>query len=132
MKIIFLSFLITQFLAVPVFAQEYFLEIEKSCTSSGDKLEFKCHKSKKQKLSLFDNNGKWYGRNADADNVWNLNILKDDPNILILENPVFFSGKSIIYIMKPTKRFYWSEFAYSEILNEQEATIEYGRIIEVR
>ena len=38
---------------------------------------------------------------------WELAVLKEDQNILVLDNPVFFSGKSVMYLMKPTHRFYW-------------------------
>ena len=75
---------------------------------------------------------KWFDRNPGSDNVWQLAVLKEDQNILVLDNPVFFSGKSIIYLMKPTRRFYWSEFAYSDILKEQKGTVKYGRVLEIK
>jgi hypothetical protein len=113
-----------------VYAGEYFLEIEQSCTTTGNKIAFKCE-IKSEKVSIFVQNGKWFGRNAGSDNLWQLDVLKEDQNILVLDNPVFFSGKSIIYLMKPTRRFYWSEFAYSGVLKEQEGTVRYGRVLEI-
>ena len=115
----------------PVYAGEHFLEIEQSCTTTGNRIAFKCE-SKSKKVSIFSQNGKWFGRNPGSDNVWQLAVLKEDQNILVLDNPVFFSGKSIIYLMKPTRRFYWSEFAYSDILKEQEGTVRHGRVLEIK
>ena len=114
-----------------VYAGEYFLEIEQSCGTTGNRIAFKCE-TKSKKVSIFVQNGKWFGRNPGSNDVWQLTVLKEDQNILVLDNPVFFSGKSIIYLMKPTRRFYWSEFAYSDILKEQEGTVQYGRILEIR
>ncbi|MBP1152806.1 hypothetical protein [Methylocaldum sp. RMAD-M] len=115
-----------------VLGVEYFLEIERSCSTTGDKLDFKCEKKDGEKFSIFSQNGRWFGRNPNSDDLWKLTVLKDDKHILVLDNPVLFSGESVIYIMKPTRRFYWSEFAYSDILNEQEGTVRYGRVLSVK
>ncbi len=113
-------------------ASEFIFEIERSCTTSGDQISFKCEKAPVKRVSVFKQNGQWFGKNPDSDDVWKLGLLKEDEHVLVLDNPVFFSGKSIIYLMKPTKRFYWTEFAYSDILNEQEGTVRYGRVLSVR
>jgi len=52
---------------------------------------------------------------------------RDDYKV-VLNNPVFFSGHIVIYLMKPTARFYWSEFAYSSVLKADEAHVRFGRL----
>ncbi|OPY67947.1 MAG: hypothetical protein A4E63_02155 [Syntrophorhabdus sp. PtaU1.Bin050] len=112
-------------------ASDYLLQIDKECSTSGAGIEFKC-KPEKIEVSLSAENGKWFGRNPASGSVWELSVLKDDKYILILDNPVFFSGKSIIYVIKPNKSFYWTEFAYSEILKMQEGTVRHGRVLEIK
>jgi len=115
--------------SLPVLAQEYFLEIEKICSATGNKLEISC-KDKNEKEKIFFDQGQWYGRNLQ--NVTKLKIIKEDEYILVLENPVLFIGTDQIHIMKKTGKFYWSQFAYSEILNENEATIQYGSLTKIK
>lgn len=112
----------------PVFAQDYFLEIEKVCHSSGSRLKFEC-KNKTQREQIFSQNLKWYGRNED--DVKELKVLKEDEYILVLANPVLFSGADLIHIIKPTGKFYWVQVAYSEVLNESETTTKYGNLIKI-
>ena len=99
--------------AIPINAlsEEYFLEIEKVCFSYGDKLEFTCETKKDERKLIFSENGKWYGRNPD--NAQELSVIKNDEYILVLENPVYFSGTDRIHLIKATGKFYWSVFAYS-------------------
>ncbi len=123
-------FLIFIFSAVSVssIAEEYFLEIEKACSSSSSGLNFECE-AKKDRQLIFSENGKWYGRNPD--NIRELSIVKSDDYILVLENPVYFSGTDRIHLLKATGKFYWSQFAYSEVLEESEAHVKYGSIVKV-
>lgn len=121
--------------AAPTWADDYLLEIEQSCTTTGEKIAFKCEKGSHSeiiKYPIFNQNGVWYGRNPSGGAEWKLAVLKEDDYVLVLDNPVFFSGKSIIYIMKRSNSFYWSEFAYSEVLNENEGTVRQGRVLKVR
>jgi hypothetical protein len=64
-------------------------------------------KSKCEQAAIFTHNGKWFGHNPGSDHVWELAVLKEDQNILVLDNPVFFSGQSVIYLMQPAHRFSW-------------------------
>ena len=56
-----------------------------------------------------------------------LSVMKQDDYVFVLNNPVYFSGSSVVHIMKKTGRFYWSEFAYSEILKADEGHVRVGR-----
>lgn len=115
-------------LSTSVVAQDYFLEIEKVCHSSGSELKFEC-KGKIQREQIFSQNKKWYGRNEN--DVQELKIVKEDEYILVLANPVLFSGTDLIHIIKPTNKFYWVQVAYSEVLNESETTTKYGSLIKI-
>ena len=112
-----------------VSAEEYFLEIEKVCSSTGNKLEFSCEKKTGERHVIFLESGKWYGRNPS--NARELSVVRNDEFILVLENPVSFSGTDRIHLFKATGKFYWSQFAYSELLEESEATVKYGSVVEV-
>ena len=109
-------------------ATDLFLDFETECSSTGNSLKFVCEKSKKDRALIFNENGKWYGRNPQGGDVWELGIVKADDNIVVLNNPVFFSGTSVIHLMRATDKFYWSEIAYSEILEHMEVTIRIGTI----
>ena len=112
-------------------AAEYFLEFEQECSTSGNTLDFKCVKSTEERVVIFFQNKKWYGKNPESGTVWELDVVKADQYILVLNNPVFFSGTSVIHILKATGKFYMSEFAYSSFLEENEATVRYGSIRKV-
>ena len=112
-------------------ADDYFLEIEKSCTATGNKLNFKCEKSAEERVLIFNEGNNWYGKNPKGESVWELGVIKTDEYILVLNNPVFFSGTSVLHLMKATGKFYWSEFAYSDILEENDATVRYGTFSKV-
>ena len=131
MKTIF--FLAALMFTQAIIAEEYFLEFYKTCSTTGNKLDFKCKKSKSERVLIFTENNKWYGKNSEkgTGSIWELSIVKSDQHVLILDNPVFFSGTSVIHLMKTAGNFYWSEFAYSEILKEMEGTVRYGKISKI-
>lgn len=114
------------------YADDFFLEIEKSCMTTGAGISFKC-KPKSERVALFTHGGKWYGRDTSGNdvNVFELKILANDENILVLDYPVIYSGKSIIYIFKKVPRFYWTEFAYSDVFDKEEGTVSSGRFLRV-
>jgi len=58
-----------------------------------------------------------------------LTVMKEDEYVLILEDPVLYSGASIIHVMKKTGRFFWSKCSYSEILKEDDSTVRVGKLI---
>jgi hypothetical protein len=113
-------------------ATDLFLDFETECSSTGKSLKFVCEKSKKERVLIFNENSEWYGRNPQSGDVWELGIVKADDYIVVLNNPVFFSGTSVIHLMRATDKFYWSEVAYSDILEQMEVTIRIGTISVVR
>lgn len=129
MELRYLAVILTIGLSSQVFAEEYFLEIEKVCSSTGNKLEFSCEKKTDERQLIFFENGKWYGRNPS--NARELSVVRNDDFILVLDNPISFSGTDRIHLLKATGKFYWSQFAYSDLLEESEATVKYGSIVEV-
>ena len=110
-------------------AEEYFLEIEKACLSEGSQLAFECKTVQSERHLIFSENGVWYGKNSST--ARQLKVIFNDAHILVLENPVSFSGTDTIHIIKSTRKFYWSQFAYSDILLQSEATVKYGSVVKV-
>lgn len=125
------TFLLLVLLSSRVISMEVFLEFERKCSIIKDDFKFECKKSTRGRTLIFSENGKWYGKRSSDSSIWKLDIVKEDEYILVLGNTVFFSGTSLLHLMKATGKFYWSEVAYSEILEEDEATVHYGSIFKV-
>ena len=101
------------------------LQFEKSCTYRSK--TFECT-SVTAKAEIFYREGKWYGiKDELTPEVVPLQVVKDDANILILGNPVQFSGSSTVHLMKITRRVYWSEISYSEALNADGVNLQVGK-----
>lgn len=118
--------LTTTMVAMDAFGETLVLSIERSCDTLLN--QFTCEPSTKT-AEIYFKNGTWYGikdeRTKDAEP---LIVLRDDQYILILSNPVLFSGTSIVHIMKATGHFYWNEVSYSESLNAEANHVKIGRI----
>ena len=112
--------------AQPALAFEYVLSYEQECDMRSGR-SFECRSSSKRTTIRQQPDGKWVGINPDGSQI-GLSVMKHDDFVLVLNNPVFFSGTSVIHIMKKTGRFYWSEFAYSEILKADEGHVRVGRV----
>lgn len=113
--------------AAPAFAFDYKLTFEQTCSyNRSTKRTFPCQKSDQPVTELKEVRGKWFGVNPGGTNGMELEVLKDDQYIMVLRNPVYFSGISLIHLMKKTGRFYWSETAYSDILGADESTMMIG------
>lgn len=106
-------------------AQEMRFVIEQSCSSTGSGLNFKCEKENRE-FTLVQNGKKFTGINPSGA-MYELKLLEMTPHIIVLQNSVGFDGTSMIHITPTDKKFYWSEVAYSTILNEREITIRSGR-----
>ena len=113
-------------LAQPALAFEYLLEFDRECDYQEG--AFPCKKSAERAVIQQRSDGKWVGVNLDGSKI-DLRVLKNDDYILAFDNPVYFHGTSIIYLMKKTGRFFWSEFAYSDILKSDEGHVRIGNII---
>ncbi|WP_026610552.1 hypothetical protein [Methylocaldum szegediense] len=110
---------------LPASAFDYILKFEQTC--SYESASFKCERSSRTARISQKPNGSWVGR--EGSEQISLRVIKDDDYVLVLENPVLFSGTSTIHIMKATLRFYWSEVAYSEILKADEAHMRVGQVV---
>ena len=77
-------------------------------------------------FTLVQNGNKFTGINPSG-GMFELKLLEMTPYIIVLQNPVGFNGTSMIHITSTDKKFYWSEVAYSTILNEREVTVRSGR-----
>lgn len=117
--------LLLMLVAQPALAFEYVLSYEQECSYKGP--SFECKESAERATIRQRPDGKWVGINQPGREV-ELNVMNQDDYILVLNNPVYFSGSSVIHIMKKTGRFYWSEFAYSEALKADEGHVRIGRV----
>ena len=118
------------FLSGASFAADYHLDPEKWCSSTGDQLEFKCSPaSEKYKIFIYQNGKKWIKKhvweNPRSETKWELNVVKNNLEILILSENVFFSGTRLLHIMKKTGKYYQSEVAYASFGNE--VSVTYGK-----
>lgn len=120
-------FLLLLFLASSAHAFDYRLEFDQSCSYSHASRSFPCERTSHPITKLQQRRGEWVGKSADGAVEIALRSIKDDPHILVLQTPVYFSGVSFIHLMKNTGRFYWTETAYSEVLKQDESTVRVGR-----
>ena len=111
------------------FAQEYLIEFKEKCTTTGNKLDFNC-KPDNVRFVVFSENNTWFAKIPEGVIVAEFKTLQEDENILILEAPTLFSGNRSLYIMKKNRQFYLLEVAYSDILENNEATLKQGSFIE--
>ena len=120
-------------LMVPAaFGETYALKFDSKCSNTGTKLQFSCKSapaSWAQNLTIFVNNGKWFGKEGGNGYAFPLGLIKDDANVKVFDYPVLYSGIATIVLIKKTGRFYMSEISYSDTLNVQDATIEAGRFV---
>lgn len=129
MKLVYIACSISlAFTATPAFAFDYKLTFDQTCSYNSTKQTFPCEKSDQPVTELKEVRGKWFGVNPTGTKGMELEVVKDDQYITVLRNPVYFSGISLIHLMKKTGRFYWSETAYSDILMY---LISAGTMIEV-
>lgn len=121
-----LAFLLfTVFVPLAAFGETIVLSIESECDVQAKRLT--CKPSTKT-AEIYFKDGTWYGiKDEITKNAVPLSILRDDRHILVLSNPVSFSGTSIVHIMKANDRFYWNEVAYSEVLKAVENHVRIGR-----
>lgn len=111
----------------PAIAQDtsFVLTFDQTCSYKARTVE--CAPSTKI-AEIFFRGGKWYGvKDEITPEVVLLQVIRDDASILILGNPVNFSGSSIVHLMKGTGAVYWSEISYSEVLRAEGASLLVGK-----
>ena len=124
-----LLILVVLFSTNVAFAETYTLVFDSHCSSSGEKLEFKCKPEPSfdaQNLAIFMRNGKWLGLEGASQRVFPVGLIKNDDYVMVFDYPVLYSGIATIVLIKKTGRFYFSEIAYSDALKVQGADIEGG------
>ena len=117
------------FLTPSAFAIEYQLTAEMKCFYSQG--EFSCKDSKELPTTIREKpDGQWVGIL-----VWlsgriselTLRVVKNDDNMLVLNDPAIDSGNMSIYMMKKTGRFYRSALSYGELIaGDEEGYLEIG------
>jgi len=113
--------------AVAANAFEYELTFDQSCSYKAESRSFPCEKTDQPITLIVEQRGKWFGMNPGSKHRIELGLIRNDQYSVVLQNPVYFSGISVLHLMKKTGRFYWTETAYSEILQADEATVRVGR-----
>ena len=121
----FLSFLCT---AGITYAESYTLVTDKYCKSRGVELEFTCENRNPVapsvlKITRLPDN-EWVGE--ERGNTFALEFVKEDSNVLALNYPVLYSGIANVVLVKATGRFYFTEIAYSSVLQVQSYDVEEG------
>ena len=128
MKRLFLIALL--FVSGASFADGYHLEVDKWCFSVGEKLEFKCEsRVHPYKVFIYSDEKGWHKKhifdNPRSETQWDMSIVRDDGDILILSQYVFFPGARLLYIMKKTGKYYQTEVANASLGNE--VSVVHGR-----
>lgn len=123
-----LFILLLLFLTPSAFAIEYQLTSELKCFYLQG--EFSCRDSIAPPVTIREQpDGQWKGVlvwPSGRVNELKLKVVKNNSNILVLNDPSIDSGKMYIYMMKKTGRFYRSAFTYTEILEGDEGYLEIG------
>lgn len=110
-------------------AEEYLLDFKQQCTSNGKELKYKCEKADDFKHYIYKDKGVWKARTLDGIHQVNFKLLREDENILALEQTTLYSGNQTLYIMKKNNQFYLIQVAYSDILKNNETTTKQGIFI---
>jgi len=120
-------------------AQSYELVAVSHSSSNGDGLKFTEKNGPSfsgLRLRIFRDADTWFGRetaktlDGAKDNIFKMEVMKDDENVLIIRYLVLYSGIATISLMKKAKRYYFTEISYSAMLGSQNITIEEGRFTE--
>ena len=124
-----LIFIVSLLLSTNLWAEEYLLDFKQKCSADGSELKYKCKKTNDYKHYIYNDDGIWKARTLDNMHQANFKVLRDDENILVLEQWTGYSGNQVIYIMKKNNRFYLVQVAYSDILKNNETTTKQGIFI---
>jgi hypothetical protein len=133
-KLIFRGYVSIVFvlLASNLQAEEYLLSFERNCSTIGKELEFKCEKSEDLKHYIYKDTETWKAKTLEGYDQTVFRVLREDENILVLEQNTAYSGNQIVYIMKKNNQFYLVQVAYSNILKNNESTTKQGIYIKTK
>lgn len=113
-------------------AEEYLLSFNQNCSTEGKELKFECKKSGDLKHYIYKEEGVWKARTLKNQVQAIFKVLREDNNILVLEQETLYSGNQVVYIMKKNNQFYLVQVAYSDILENNESTTKQGVYIRTK
>ena len=113
-------------------AEEYLLSFNRNCSTVGADLSFECKKSDDLKHYIYEEGSVWKARTLKNQVQAVFKVLRNDENILVLEQETLYSGNQVIYIMKKNNQFYLVQVAYSDILDDNESTTKQGIYIKTK
>jgi hypothetical protein len=128
----FLAFVLLVSYSLQSQAEEYLLSFNRNCSTEGAELSFECKKSDDLKHYIYQESGIWKARTLKNQVQANFKVLREDENILVLEQETLYSGNQVVYIMKKNNHFYLVQVAYSDILNNNESTTKQGIYIKTK
>lgn len=120
-------FLLIALASQSVFAAEYSLQFEKTCSYEND-AAFQCE-SKSWTRNLRSNSDKsWIWINEMRGQL-KLRVVMVDKNVIVLEGPLRLthSATDQIHLSKKTGRFYWTEIGYSDNLKLDHVSVGFGK-----
>ena len=113
-------------------SEEYLLEFKQKCSSDGNELKYSCDKPIDPKHYIYKESGIWKARTLNGIQQASFKLLREDENILILEQTTLYSGNQTVFIMKKNNQFYLIQVAYSDILENNETTTKQGIYIKTK
>ena len=113
-------------------AEEYLLSFNRNCSTEGADLSFECKKSDDLKHYIYKEGGIWKARTLNNQVQAVFKVLREDENILVLEQETLYSGNQVVYIMKKNNQLYLVQVAYSDILDNNENTTKQGIYIKTK
>ena len=127
-----LVFLASLLLCSGAIAQEYLLQPASTCSAVGAGLNFNCTPARDEYvIYIYRANGQWILKhvwnNPPADTKWELELVKDDQEILTLNQPVLFSGTRLLHLIKRKQEYFMSEVAHASFGSE--VTITHGKFV---
>jgi hypothetical protein len=124
-----LTFATLLFISCATQAQNYRLEPETGCRSTGDRLDFKCEPAaEKYKIFIYASGQRWFKKHVwespRSETKWELHVVKSNKDILVLSERVLFSGTRLLSIVNKSAKYYQTEVAYASFGNE--VSVTYG------
>lgn len=122
-----LAFLASTLAGFDVSAQDYMLKPASTCSAVGGGLNFKCSPERNDYvIYIYRSKKQWMLKH-----VWNnppqettigLDLVRNDSDVLILNQPVLFSGSRLFHLIKPNQEYFMSEVAHASLGSEVSVT----------
>lgn len=114
-------------------AQEYQLQAESVCSAvGGGRLNFKCGPAKEDyAIYVYRSSDQWIlkhvWKNPHSDRTWKLELVKDDQDVLVLSQPVLFSGTRLFHLIKKRQEYFVSDVAHASLGSE--VSVTHGKLM---